>query len=284
MKNIIITGATSGLGFKLLQKAQSENSYVIAIGRSLDQFRQSPEFSSLNHSLIHWIEIDLAQPLSKETRRLILQTLHQLKSKELSSIDCVFHNAGYLLGGPLEDLSSQQLSEQFYVNTLNIHELTRLLYPYLSSGSKIYAMGSVAGHFNYPFMGPYCASKHALRSLFESWYYEAKLRNIQFCHLSLGPIKTPFWDKSRTNNPNQNELYQKSLNEFHHLSFIIESRGLSVDIVVDKIWQSTSRKQLPMDWVIVKNKFFDFYLLKLVPQFIIKWFTLTKLKLNSEIL
>lgn len=276
MKNLIITGATSGLGFKLLQQAQSEGSYVLAIGRSLDRFKQSPEFSSLNQSLIHWVEIDLAQAISTDVRRLFLKKL-----SELSSIDYVFHNAGYLLGGPLEDVSPQRLSEQFYVNTLNIHELTRLLYPYLTSGSKVYAMGSVAGHFNYPFMGPYCSSKHALRSLFESWYYEAKLKNIQFCHLSLGPIKTPFWDKSRANNPNQNELYQESLKEFHQLSFLIESRGLNVDKVVHKIWQSTSAKQLPMDWVIVKNKFLDFYLLKLMPQFIIKWFTLTKLKLKS---
>lgn len=247
----------------------------------MDQFRQSPEFSSLNHSLIHWIEIDLSQPISTDTRRIFLKALNHLSRNESLSVDCVFHNAGYLLGGPLEDVAPHQLSEQFYVNTLNIHELTRLFYPYLTSGSKVYAMGSVAGHFNYPFMGPYCSSKHALRSLFESWYYEAKLRNIQFCHLSLGPIKTPFWDKSRANNPNGNELYQRSLEEFHHLSFIIEARGLSVETVVDKIWQSTYTKQLPMDWVIVKNKFLDFYLLKLMPQFMIKWFTLAKLKLRS---
>lgn len=278
MSKFIITGMTSGIGYALTLKALQEGHKVLGVLRNKDQFIQSESYTRLIEAGdLNLIECDMLHEFQPDLKRHFLKVLQSLEE-----VDYLFHFAGYLEGGAWEDLNPNNFKNQMQVNVLNIHALTRLCFPYFSQGAKVYAAGSVAGHFSYPLMGPYCTSKHALRSMFDSWYFEASYRGVQFCHLSLGPVKTPFWDKSREANSQFSPDYEEPFQAITDMSKQIEKRGLAVDKIVTLIWKSLHKKKLPKDMIIVKNYMIDFLVMKITPHWIQNFFIRKLLKLPNR--
>lgn len=275
MKTYLVTGCSSGLGYQFAQETLAKGHRLICLVRQLDQFKTSDSYRELSQSpLCRFIEWDLQDSITPDFKRKLLSIC-----ADIDQIDLIFHFAGYLEGGPLEDLAQDQLIQQFNVNFFNIHEITRICFRYLQSGSQVLVAGSVAGHFNYPFMGPYCSSKHAIRSLFECWYHETYSQGIRFQHLSYGPIQTPFWVKSRDNNPSGSTLYQEPLNRLKEMSLFIEKRGLTTSQALSKTWKIIESSHHQFDHIIVKNYLIDYMLPKIVPTKLLHWVTRKTLKL-----
>jgi len=261
MKHFFISGISSGLGQLLCQRALLEGHKVLAHARSVDSISATTlgqEFLK-NENFNLWTT-DLKTPLNAESKRELLQKL-----KSIENIDYVFHFAGYLEGGAWEDLDPSDLLAEFQVNVFNIHNITRILMPYFNPGAKVYTAGSVAGHFNYPIMGAYCASKAALRYMMNTWSYEATVKGFKFCNLCLGPIKTPFWLKSREQGNHLNSDYSNIEEALKDISYKIESLGHEPDYIINKIWSSLDKPKLKKEWVLVKYSLFNFYGLKLLP-------------------
>lgn len=261
MSKFIITGLTSGIGYSLALKALNEGHEVLGILRRFKEFSYTDSYACLIESgNVSFFEWDMEVELTPELRSELTDRL-----RHLQRLDFIFHFAGYLEGGPWESIKPERFQSQLQVNVLGVHSLTQLCLPYLQEGGKIYAAGSVAGHFSYPLIGPYCVSKHALRSMFDSWYFEASFQHIQFCHISLGPVQTPFWEKSRRGHFEPNHKFSISREAFIQISRQIEARALTIDSVVHRLWKSLRKKKLPQDWVLVKNILFDYYLIKIIP-------------------
>ncbi|HXK33003.1 MAG TPA: SDR family oxidoreductase [Dehalococcoidia bacterium] len=108
------------------------------------------------------------------------------------------NNAGIGVAGPLEVLPVDELRRQFEVNVIGQVAVTQaFLSDIRKARGRIVFMGSVAGRFSAPFLGPYSASKHAIEALTDALRCELRPWGIQVAVVEPGSIATPIWDKGQ---------------------------------------------------------------------------------------
>jgi len=110
----------------------------------------------------------------------------------------VVSNAGIALGGPLERFPLEQLRRQFDVNVFGALALVKAALPHLlSPGGRVVFVGSISGRLAMPYLGPYSASKFALRALADSLRGELAPAGIAVSLIEPGSVNTPIWRKGR---------------------------------------------------------------------------------------
>jgi NAD(P)-dependent dehydrogenase (short-subunit alcohol dehydrogenase family) len=110
----------------------------------------------------------------------------------------LINNAGIFVDGPFEFVPIDRLRHQLEIDVVSQISVTRLFIPLLrKSQGRIINVGSVAGKFASPLMGPYCASKYAMEAISDVMRRELKPWNIRVSLLEPGPIATKIWEKTR---------------------------------------------------------------------------------------
>lgn len=256
-KTYVITGATSGIG-KALVEFLSKNNIVFAGYRSENKGK---ELGLISENIIPFF-IDYAIP---ET---VSVAAEYIKSK-CEKVDTLVNIAGCVVAGPVEKISIEEIRRQFDVNVFGHLEFAQRLIDILDNG-RIINVSSMASYGVFPFISPYCASKRCLDMFFNSLLVENK-RNIKVVSIKPGVIATPLWGKSVEENSkylSMCEGYEKEM------SFVIsnaqknETKGLSVDKVVEAIVKADSVKKPKLSYTVGKDAFFA-HLLSKLPQCVV---------------
>ena len=180
MKNVIITGASRGIGFELIQLFAKNDCNVLAISRNI------APIESLNNQNITAISVDL----SLESDYNKVNDFVKLNWKQ---VDILINNAGKLVNKPFSETSIQDFLEVYKVNVFAVAELTRLMIPHLSKGSHVVtisSMGGIQGSMKFPGLSAYSSSKGAVITLSELLAEEYKDSGIAFNVLALGAVQT----------------------------------------------------------------------------------------------
>ena len=109
------------------------------------------------------------------------------------------NNAGFEVWGPLEEMTVEDLKDQFETNVYGPFRLITAVLPCMRQRGNgvIVNVSSVAGRVGAPLNGLYSASKFALEALSETLHYEAGHFGVR-CHLvEPGGVATPFPDNRR---------------------------------------------------------------------------------------
>lgn len=168
-----ITGASGGLGFALAKYLLSKGDKVALTSRKKGNLEAKfGEFAKSENFLALTLTFD------KNIDKQVAQNIAEVKRK-FGRLDNVVNNAGYGLGGFVEEVSEKQLREQFEVNVfapfLVAQNALKIMRPQAKSegGSaqnikaRIYNLSSIAG-FRVPNGStPYSMSKFALSALSE---------------------------------------------------------------------------------------------------------------------
>ena len=193
-KVILVTGASSGFGM-LSALTLAEHHRVYATVRSLDKAKDLQEaFQKLGRSL-SICEMDVTKLDS------ISRVLAQIETEQ-GRLDVLINNAGYALAGFFEDLSEDEIREQFESNFFGLQSVTRLALPLLrrSSGpqseGRIINISSIAGLTGTPFLGAYNASKWAVEGFSESLYFELLPFHIRVLLIEPGAYKTKIFNQN----------------------------------------------------------------------------------------
>ena len=110
----------------------------------------------------------------------------------------VLNNAGIAVGGPLEYLPVDDLRRQFEVNVFGTIAVTQAAIPLLrATRGRIVTIGSIAGRFGAPFVGPYGSSKAAVAVLMDTLRLELSPFGIRTVLFEFAAVKTPIWEKGR---------------------------------------------------------------------------------------
>ena len=110
----------------------------------------------------------------------------------------LLNNAGIAVGGPLEYLPVDDLRRQFEVNVFGTIAVTQAAIPFLrATRGRVVTIGSIAGRFGAPFVGPYGASKAAVATLVDSLRMELAPFGIRTVLFEFAAVKTPIWEKGR---------------------------------------------------------------------------------------
>lgn len=193
--NIIITGASRGIGFELAKKFASDTSNkVFAIARNKEKLEKLyEEIKSGNPEADIFIK-DFDLNSGNIQRDLIPFIL-----KEVSSVNILINNAGLLINKSFSELTDSDFDNTFSVNVKSTFRLTRDLLPYFSANTHIVnisSMGGVQGSAKFPGLSLYSSSKGALGILTECLAEELKERNIKVNALALGAVQTEMLEEA----------------------------------------------------------------------------------------
>lgn len=177
-KVAIITGANSMIGKALVEKFAVENWKIHATVRSKS-----------NKNLIQGQNI-FYHEMNLENQKSIQKTIKNILKSE-SKIDLLINNAGFVLSGPLECLSDEQIRRQMEVNFFGTVFLIKSLLPLLKTqnNSTIINMSSLCGLVTFPMLSIYHASKWALEGFSESLMFELESFGISVKLIEPGGVK-----------------------------------------------------------------------------------------------
>ncbi|MFN3555494.1 MAG: SDR family NAD(P)-dependent oxidoreductase [Bacteroidales bacterium] len=181
--NIIITGASRGIGLELTKRFLWEGNHkVIALSRNQTALEQIGPKEQLRY-----LPFDMTSDNNHPQLVSLINTFFSRK------IHIVIHNAGLLIKKPFSEFSADDFDQIFAVNVKGVVLLTQRLLPFMTKPSHIVNIGSMGGYpgsVKFPGLSLYAASKGALASLSECMAEEFKPLDIFVNTLAIGAVDT----------------------------------------------------------------------------------------------
>lgn len=176
---ILITGATSGIGFQTAKFLAEQGHTVYGAGRRVDKLNMLKDVG------VKSVQMDVT------TEKSMQSAVHYILKQE-GKIDVLINNAGYGSYGAVEDVTIEEAKKQFEVNLFGLARLTQLVLPHMRSQNygRIINTSSMGGRLT-SFMGAwYHATKYALEGFSDALRMEVKQFGIDVVLIEPGGIKT----------------------------------------------------------------------------------------------
>lgn len=172
--NILITGASSGLGLELSKQLITLDHYNLFLTSRPTSLTRFKENNIVESDFIHLCPLDV----TNGDMRVALITLID---QNYGGVDILVNNAGFTFRSVVEHVTEEDRLMQMHTNFRAPMELIRLSLPKMREKrvGKIINISSVGGQMAMPTMAVYSASKHALEGASESLWYEIKPWNIK---------------------------------------------------------------------------------------------------------
>ncbi len=235
--NIVITGASSGIGLDLAQNLTKLGHVVIGISRN--------ECDDKNHYVC-----------DVSNYEKIVSVFNQIHEK-FGTIDVLICNAGFGLSGAIELACKEDCDRIMDVNYNGVLYCCRAALKYMKNGSKILNIASACALFALPYRGLYCASKSAVNMLSYSLRMEVGRFGVDVCSVCPGDVKTNF-TKNRVKNFETNERYKTSIENSTKYVDSREDKRMPVSVVTDNIIKLINKKKMPA-LKIIGGKYKVFY-------------------------
>ncbi|MFD2924079.1 SDR family oxidoreductase [Halobacillus naozhouensis] len=186
---VIITGASSGFGYQTALKTAEKGMRVIATMRNMDKaevFETEEIPGHIRENIDVW-PLDVTEDASLEKFKQHLNRLER--------VDVLVNNAGFAIGGFLEQVPLESYRRQFETNLFGVIAVTQSVLPMMRQHrrGKIINVSSISGRIGFPGLSPYVASKHALEGLTESLRFEVKPFGIDVSLIEPGSYETNIW-------------------------------------------------------------------------------------------
>ena len=162
-KNIIITGASEGIGRALALALAPQHPHLVLAARTESRLKEIAVECEQRGATTCVVPTDV-------TDRQACQRLIQQAVERFGELDVLVNNAGMSMWTKLEDVSDLSIFDHLMkVNYLSSVYCTKFALPYLKqSKGRLVALASVAGLTGVPTRTGYSASKHAMIGFFES--------------------------------------------------------------------------------------------------------------------
>jgi short-subunit dehydrogenase/MoaA/NifB/PqqE/SkfB family radical SAM enzyme len=185
-KNVIVTGASGGLGSALSERLANQGANLIVTSRST---------KALDHLASRLAEgtrvITLAADLSVRGQAEILAAQALEKA---GHVDAVFNNAGIGYFALMEEATEENIRHLFEVNTFSPIALVKALLPHMKErgSGRIINIVSAAGRVPIPTVGVYGGSKSALAVMANTMRLELEPAGIEIINVYPGTIDSSF--------------------------------------------------------------------------------------------
>ncbi len=229
---VVITGASTGIGEACARRLDKMGFRVFAgVRKEADAERLKSEASDRMSPIM----VDVTdQRQIDEAARTVGQAVGN------AGLHGLVNNAGVGIHGPLEFLPIEDLRRQLEVNTIGQIAVTQAFLPSLrKEAGRIVNITSIGGRVTSPFLGPYCASKHALEALSDALRQELRPWKMHVAVVEPGNIATPLWEKGQTAADEMEQkvpeeammLYGKALSAMRQTARRMGGAGISPDRV-----------------------------------------------------
>lgn len=181
----LVTGASKGLGLSLVKKLLAKGYRVIATSRTIGQLIQQIGDPSEN-----FLPLQMTITDNEDVKKVIKSGV-----EHFGRIDVVVNNAGYGQIGTLEELSDEEVKNNFEVNVYGSVNVIRNVMPYMRAqhSGHVFNIASIGGFSGgFAGWGIYCATKFAVAGLTESFAQEVQAFGINATVVYPGYFRTDF--------------------------------------------------------------------------------------------
>ena len=213
IKNIaVITGASSGMGreFALSVEKQGKFDEIWVIARSEDKLA---ELCGELKSPVKVIAMDLTAADAGARYRALLD-------EDKPRVGILINCSGYGKFGAAVDISADDNLGMIDLNCRALTELTILSLPYMTDGSKIVNIASVAAFQPVPYMSVYAASKAYVLSFSRALGREVAKRGIRVLAVCPYWTKTAFFERAEDKNADEQAV--KKFNAMYSPAFVVK--------------------------------------------------------------
>jgi NAD(P)-dependent dehydrogenase (short-subunit alcohol dehydrogenase family) len=233
-KVIIVTGSSSGIGLES-SLLLARNGYITyATMRSLEKDTSIKTAVQKESLPIRVVQLDVTDDNS------VKNAVDHIIS-EAGRIDVLVNNAGYSLGGALEDLSMEEIKSQYETNLFGLIRVIQAVLPTMRKqrSGRILNISSGTGIFGFPGISAYVSTKFAVEGLSESIAYELEPFGIKVILIEPGFVKTNFEHamvvakKAQDPASPYSELMQKIMANASELAKNASDAELVANVIVD---------------------------------------------------
>ena len=191
-KTVLITGATTGIGYELAKLFAKDKYELIIIARNETKLSETASSLIKDYNVnVKFISKDLSVPDSAK------EIFDELK-KENISIDILVNNAGFGDQGAFADSDMKNDIDMISLNITSLVILNRLFLDDMlkRNSGKILNVASTAAFQSGPFMAVYYATKAFVLSFSEAVSEELTGTNVTVSCLCPGPTETEFQNRA----------------------------------------------------------------------------------------
>ena len=191
--NILISGATRGIGKAIAEKLASKNHKLHLIARNisdLESLKAKLDNETVQHKTFSFDLSDI-DTVNKELIELI----------EVDQFDVIVNNLGIFETNPADQIEIEALKKLMDLNLYSAINLTNLFISQLKKKEQgtIINIGSVMSHLAAPFAANYSITKHAFKGWNDSLREELRQSGIKVCAILPGAVNTSSWDGIEVN-------------------------------------------------------------------------------------
>ena len=178
-KIILVTGASSGIGFDAVQILAQQGHTVYAAARRVELMEPLKAYGA------KVLRMDVTDEAS------MIQGVEAVIQAE-GRIDVLVNNAGYGYLGTIENVSLEEARRQLEVNVFGLARLTQLVLPYMrkQGSGRIINTSSIAGKMVIYMGGWYNVTKYSVEAFSDALRMEMKPFGIDVVMIEPGAIKT----------------------------------------------------------------------------------------------
>src|SRR6516162_9118974 len=183
-KTWFVTGASRGFGAEIAEAALRSGDRVVATGRNRTALIESV---GLDNGQLMLAVLDVTD--AAQSRKAVEAAISRF-----GGIDVLVNNAGYGHMGFFEEMTMEDVNQQFATNLFGVFNVTWAALPSMRAARKgrIFNISSLGGILGVQFGSLYCASKFALEGFSECLAREISPFGLFVTIVEPGPFRTEF--------------------------------------------------------------------------------------------
>ena len=175
-KVVLITGGSSGIGKSIGEFLQQKGFVVYGTSRNPER---------IENSVFPLVALDVRN--TESIKKAVSEVI-----EKSGRLDIVINNAGVGITGPLEEIPSEEIKNNFETNLFGPIEVMKAVLPQMRTQKSglIINITSIAGYMGLPYRSVYSASKGALELITEALRMETKSFGIHITNVAPGDFAT----------------------------------------------------------------------------------------------
>jgi short-subunit dehydrogenase len=187
--NVVITGASSGIGRAMARTFAQKGHPVLAVARREARLQElCQEMAEKHAATVHYLALDITSPGAP-------QALLEEAVRVFGKVHVLINNAGMSPYQEFHELDYRHLRQTISLNILSLTELCHLFMPHMlahGEPSHVVNVGSVGGYAPLPKFSVYTGTKHYVRIFTNLLNHEYRGSNIQVSALHPGGTLSEF--------------------------------------------------------------------------------------------
>jgi short-subunit dehydrogenase len=247
---ILITGATSGIGYEMAFQLAEKMYPLILVARNEDNLKKMKlELYNRYRANVQWISKDLSDPNQAKA-------LYEEIKLQGWSVSHLVNNAGFGGYGSFTETSLEEEIKMINLNVLGVVILTKLFAQEMVArkSGRIMNVASLLSFIPFPYYSIYSASKTFILAFSETIAAELENSGVVVTTLCPGTVETPFHtpEMQKTNAMKANKPVPASVVAKKGIALLLNGKGKK--IVGFNNWVISNLPRITPDFVMMKIK------------------------------